>query len=81
MSDRPLISLHDCQGICSALPRFLDGESGPVEETQIAQHLQTCSECQKQHDLLRDEWLLSVRTLSGVAPEEVQQLAAASRSM
>ncbi len=75
MSDRPLISLHDCQGICSALPRFLDGESGPVEETQIARHLQNCSECQKQHDLLRDEWLLSVRTLSGVEDEEVQQLA------
>ncbi|MEE2857519.1 MAG: zf-HC2 domain-containing protein [Planctomycetota bacterium] len=78
MSDRPMISLHDCQGIRSALPRFLDGESGPVEETQIARHLQTCSECQEHHDQLRDEWLLSVRTLSGVEDEEVQQLARAT---
>ena len=76
--DPPMISLHDCQGICTALPRFLDGESGPVEETQIAQHLESCAECRQQHDRLRQEWLLAVNTLSGVSPQEVQQLARAT---
>ncbi|MEC9477245.1 MAG: zf-HC2 domain-containing protein [Planctomycetota bacterium] len=74
-ADQPLISLHDCQGICTALPRFLDGESGPVEETQIARHLETCDSCRQKHDELRHEWLLAVNTLSGVSRQDVDQLA------
>ncbi|MGE4620240.1 MAG: zf-HC2 domain-containing protein [Planctomycetota bacterium] len=75
---RPMISLHDCAGIRSALPRFLDGESGPVEETQISRHLESCHDCRQQYDQWRDEWLLTIETLNGVQPEEVQQLARAT---
>jgi len=81
MSDRPMISLDNCDGVRSVLPRFLDGESGPLEEQRICSHLASCSGCRAMHDRQRDELLLTMQTLTGVEDAEVTQLNSATMEM
>jgi hypothetical protein len=78
MSDRPMISLDNCDGVRNVLPRFLDGESGPLEEQRIASHLNTCHGCRTVHDQLSDELLLTIETMTGVSPDEVASLSRAT---
>ncbi|MDE0959124.1 MAG: zf-HC2 domain-containing protein [Planctomycetota bacterium] len=78
MSDRPMISLDNCAGVRSLLPRFLDGESGPLEEQRIAAHLNSCHGCRVVHDQVRDEWRLTIHTLTGVSSDDVAALSQAT---
>ena len=79
MSDRPMIPLDNCDGVRSVLPRFLDGESGPLEETRIAQHLSSCPGCREVHDHCRDELLMTIEALTGVSSADVAALSRATR--
>ncbi|MBT6452709.1 MAG: hypothetical protein HOK60_06870 [Planctomycetes bacterium] len=74
MNDRPMISLDNCDGVRNVLPRFLDGESGPLEEQRIASHLNSCHGCRTVHDQLSDELLLTIETMTGVGPDQVAAL-------
>ena len=78
MSDRPMISLDNCAGVRNVLPRFLDGESGPLEEQRIAAHLNSCHGCRTVHDQLSTELLLTIETLTGVGPDQVAALSQAT---
>ena len=79
MSDRPMIPLDNCDGVQSTLPRFLDGESGPLEETRIAQHLSSCPGCREVHDRCRDELLMTIEALTDVNSADVAALSRATR--
>ena len=79
MSDRPMIPLDNCDGVRSVLPRFLDGESGPLEETRIAQHLSSCPGCREVHDHCRDELLMTIEALTDVSSADVAALSRATR--
>lgn len=65
MSADSLFSLQSCPTIVEALPRFIDGESGPTEEIRIAQHLERCSRCRKQHDHMVQEWKETIAVFHG----------------
>lgn len=65
MSADSLFSLQSCPTIVEALPRFIDGESGPTEEIRVAQHLERCSRCRKQHDHMVQEWKDTLAVIHG----------------
>ncbi|HCW45716.1 MAG TPA: hypothetical protein DGU45_10450, partial [Planctomycetes bacterium] len=74
MSADSLFSLQSCPTIVEALPRFLDGECGPVEESRVAQHLELCSRCRLEHNRLAQDWLQTISAVNGVQSSDAQRL-------
>lgn len=72
MSADSLFSLQSCPTIVEALPRFIDGESGPTEEIRVAQHLERCSRCRKQHDHMVQEWKDTLAVIHGDSSTETR---------
>ncbi len=72
MSADSLFSLQSCPTIVEALPRFIDGECGPTEETRVAQHLERCSRCRRQHDHMVLEWKQTIAAIHGDSTEEIR---------
>lgn len=74
MSADSLFSLQSCPTIVEALPRFLDGECGPVEESRVAQHLELCSRCRLEHNRLAQDRLQTISAVNGVQSSDAQRL-------
>jgi hypothetical protein len=73
MSADSLFSLQSCPTIVEALPRFIDGECGPTEEIRVAQHLERCSRCRRQHDHMVQEWKETMTAIHGGSTTETRE--------
>ena len=73
MSADSLFSLQSCPTIVEALPRFIDGECGPTEETRVSHHLERCGRCRQQPDHLGPEWQTTIAAIHGDSTTETRE--------